>query len=122
MPGAGRSPWVVDQLPVETLSPLLLAGGLAAATAALSNVMSNTAAANVVIPMALALAPGNEALVVVPVALAASSAMCLPVSTPPNAIVFATGELAAKDFLVGGMVVGVLGLAVGVGWSWLLLS
>jgi sodium-dependent dicarboxylate transporter 2/3/5 len=118
----GLARWVVDQLPVDSLSPILLAAMLAAATAGLSNVMSNTAAANVVIPMAIALAPGSEALTVVPVALAASSAMCLPVSTPPNAIAYATGELSTADFLLGGSLVGVMGLVFGVGWCWIVLG
>ena len=107
----GLATWVVDLLPVQNVGPVVLAVTFAGVTAVLSNVMSNTAAANVVIPMAIALAPGFEAATVVPVALAASSAMCLPVSTPPNAIAYASGKLSTMDFVPGGILVGVLGSA-----------
>ena len=52
-----------------------------------------------------------------PIALAASSAMCLPVSTPPNALAFATGELTTRDFLKLGVLLGVLGPVIAVAWS-----
>jgi solute carrier family 13 (sodium-dependent dicarboxylate transporter), member 2/3/5 len=37
-------------------------------------------------------------------------AMALPVSTPPNAIAFASGELEARDLAVNGGIVGLIGL------------
>jgi solute carrier family 13 (sodium-dependent dicarboxylate transporter), member 2/3/5 len=83
--------------------------------------MSNTAAANIVIPMGIALAPGAEASVAVAVALAASGAMCLPVATPPNAIAYAAGELQTRDFIRGGLLLGALGTVLVVSWTALLL-
>jgi solute carrier family 13 (sodium-dependent dicarboxylate transporter), member 2/3/5 len=114
--------WLVSHLPMSGVSPLAIATLLALATAVLSNFMSNTAAANVVIPMAIALAPGFEAAAAVPVALAASAAMCLPVSTPPNAIAYATGHVTTRDFILGGVLIGLLGTGLTTGWSWLVLS
>ncbi len=46
----------------------------------------------------------------VAVALGASLAMGLPVSTPPNAVSFAAGGLTVRDFLRMGVIVGVVGL------------
>ena len=84
--------------------------------------MSNTAAANILIPIGLALGTGMEAVVVVPLALASSSAMCLPVSTPPNAIAFSYGQLNSKDFLTGGLIVGAIAPVLCVFWCQWLLS
>jgi solute carrier family 13 (sodium-dependent dicarboxylate transporter), member 2/3/5 len=117
----GLADWLVDMLPTRGASTLMLAVIFAVTAMVLSNFMSNTAAANVIIPMGLALAVGNEALVVVPIAFGASLAMCLPVSTPPNAIAYATGNIEARDFLVGGALLGVIGLVLALAWSQLAL-
>jgi solute carrier family 13 (sodium-dependent dicarboxylate transporter), member 2/3/5 len=115
----GLAQWLVGVLPVQGLGVVALAMALAYLTALVSNFMSNTAAANILVPIGLALAAGSEAQVVVPMALGASAAMCLPISTPPNAIAFASRKLAAGDFLRGGLVIGVLAPAVAVAWCWL---
>jgi solute carrier family 13 (sodium-dependent dicarboxylate transporter), member 2/3/5 len=117
----GLADWLVDILPTRGASTLMLAVIFAVTAMVLSNFMSNTAAANVIIPMGLALAVGDEALVVVPIAFGASLAMCLPVSTPPNAIAYASGNIEARDFLVGGALLGVIGLVLALAWSQLAL-
>jgi sodium-dependent dicarboxylate transporter 2/3/5 len=86
----------------------------------LSNFMSNTAAANILLPLVAAVAAvfaqSAPVMAVVTVALSASLAMCLPVSTPPNAIVFASGALKSRDFWLMGIVTGVLGPLVILVW------
>jgi sodium-dependent dicarboxylate transporter 2/3/5 len=52
------------------------------------------------------------------VALAASTAMFLPVS-PPNAIAYSTGLLEIKDFRLGGTLVGLLGPLLAIAWVFL---
>jgi sodium-dependent dicarboxylate transporter 2/3/5 len=57
---------------------------------------SNTATTATMIPILAALGPGlglDPLLLIVPAALAASCAFMLPVATPPNAIVFASGRI-----------------------------
>jgi len=112
----GLASWLVQMLPTSSVSQGALALAIALAAAVLSNLMSNTAATNVLVPIGIALAPGFEEAVAVPIALAASSAMCLPVSTPPNALAFATGELTARDFLGLGVLLGILGPVLAVAW------
>ena len=50
------------------------------------------------------------------IAFAASSAMFLPVSTPPNAMAYSTGLLEQKDFRIGGALVGLLGPVLAILW------
>lgn len=72
----------------------------------LSNLMSNTAAAALLIPLASSLVGENgSTLVTVTIAISCSAAMALPISTPPNAIAHSTERLSAKDFLLPGILV-----------------
>ena len=90
----------------------------------LSNFISNSASANLVVPIlivvgkAMAGNPGFEALGGVPamiigVAICASLAMCLPVSTPPNALAHSTGMITTKQMATVGIVIGAIGLVLG---------
>lgn len=93
--------------------------------AGLSTVMSNTAAANILLPIAMALgqggADGIQRLLVVATALGCSLGMALPISTPPNALVQAGGRLGSRDYLPLGLAYLVLGPPVVVGWcAWML--
>ncbi len=51
--------------------------------------------------------------VVVYIALMASVAMVLPVSTPPNAIAYSSGLIKTKDMARVGVIIGILGLILG---------
>ncbi|RZS98724.1 SLC13 family permease [Cecembia calidifontis] len=69
----------------------------------ISNIMSNTAAASILVPLGLSL-PGIWGLAVpLIIALSCSSALMLPVSTPSNAIAFSTGMIEQKSFRSGGL-------------------
>lgn len=121
MSDTGLAAWLVERVPVPgSLGATALAFALAIVAMALSNVMSNTAAANVLIPIGVALAHGHARSVAIPIALAASCAMLLPVSTPPNALAFASGELDARDFRAVGLLIGLAGPVVIVAWCWIL--
>jgi sodium-dependent dicarboxylate transporter 2/3/5 len=90
----------------------LFAAGIAVVGATLSTFMSNTATAGLLIPMALALAvPGRENYAVI-AALACSFAMAMPVSTPPNAISYATGWIPRRALIRGGAIVCVTAILV----------
>ena len=83
---------------------------------AMSNVISHSAASNLLIPLAMGLATGIDGLepvtIAVVLALACSLGMSLPISTPPNAIAYATGEVTTADMARVGVVVGVAGAAL----------
>jgi len=85
-------------------------------TMAVSNIMSNTAASTVMIPLGMAILVGFETQVALIIALSASSAMFLPVSSPPNAMAYSTGLLEQKDFRIGGVVIGLLGPLLAILW------
>ena len=89
---------------------------LAYVTMAFSNIMSHTATATVLIPLGMAIVVGLETQTAIIIALSGSTAMLLPVSTPPNAIAYSTGFLKISDFRIGGLLVGLLGPLLAVLW------
>ena len=74
-----------------------------------SNIMSNTATATILIPLGIYMNPEHSMQMAVIIGLSASTALLLPVSTPPNAIAYSTGLIKQKEFLPGGLLVGLLG-------------
>lgn len=81
----------------------------------LTEVTSNTATAAGFLPLlgpvALAL-DTSVAMLVVPAALAASCAFMMPVATPPNAIVFASGKLKIIDMVKAGFALNLMAVVV----------
>lgn len=118
----GLAEWFASLIPSEWSGlPLIIA--FSTVVVILSNLMSHTAAANIMIPIGLALAgPENAVFLALPVALACSSAMCLPISTPPNAVAYASGRVATKDFIKIGLVLAVVGPVVAITWTQLILG
>ena len=93
----------------------------------MSTIISNSAAANLLVPIGLGLAL-SDAVSVDPllvgffIAIGASLAMALPISTPPNAIAYATGSVTTRDMAVAGLIIGAIGLVLFLGLSPLLWS
>ena len=90
----------------------------------LSNFISNSAAANLVVPILIVVGKamaGNPAFenmggvpaMIIGIAISASIAMCLPVSTPPNALAASTGMITTKQMATVGIVMGVVGFVLG---------
>jgi len=112
---SGLDDWLIglvgwDRLPSTLLLLLLTTIGVA-----LSSVISNSATANLLIPLALSLSVAvnlDPTMIGVLVALACSLAMVLPISTPPNAIAYATGEVPTQAMATTGIVIGVVGVAL----------
>jgi solute carrier family 13 (sodium-dependent dicarboxylate transporter), member 2/3/5 len=78
-------------------------------------IISNTATAALIIPVAASLASSlsiNPLLLMVPVAVATSYGFMMPVGTPPNAIAFATGHVTVLKMVRAGVVMDLVGVAV----------
>ena len=112
----GLAQYFVSKLPTDQLGVLTLLLIFGLGTTLFSNIMSNTAAATVLIPLAGVLSPMEPTSLAVTIGLCASCALFLPVSTPPNAIVFATGKLHQNDFRLAGISIGLLGPLIIIGW------
>lgn len=56
---------------------------------------------------------GGTSTVLIGIAVAASAAMCLPISTPPNAIAYSTGLIEQRDMARSGLVIGIVTLILG---------
>ena len=84
----------------------------------LTEITSNTATATMILPvlasLALALNVHPYALMV-PAAMAANCAFMLPVGTPPNAIIFASGKLKISEMVRTGFVINIFTLILIVG-------
>jgi len=87
----------------------------------LSTFISNTATANLLIPIVMVIPGESNILLATTVALSCSFAMALPVSTPPNAIAFATNMIHSKDMLKAGALISVISvLTVLVGFKFII--
>lgn len=75
----------------------------------LANVMTNSTATTLMVPICMAILPELKLEVALIISLASSSALLLLASSPSNAIVFGTGYLEQKDFRLTGFIFGLLG-------------
>jgi sodium-dependent dicarboxylate transporter 2/3/5 len=120
----GLATTLINTIPFASWNALvvMLVGGLICYF--LSNFISNSAAANLVVPIlvvvgkAMAGNPSFETLGGIPsmiagIAICASVAMCLPVSTPPNALAASTGMITTKQMATMGIILGVVGIVLG---------
>ena len=88
----------------------------------ISNFISNTAAASLIVPILCAVAVGmgdtldpvgGAKTLVIGAVLCTSLAMLFPISTPPNALAHSTGLVTTKDMTKVGILVGVIGYVLG---------
>ncbi|NND95380.1 MAG: DASS family sodium-coupled anion symporter [Flavobacteriales bacterium] len=105
---SGLTDTIAALIPVEHSLWVVLVF-LVLVAAVMTTFMSNTATANLLIPIAIAL-PHGEIILVVAISMMCSSSMALPISTPPNAIAFGSGFLGTKEMLSSGLIVTALAL------------
>lgn len=122
MNATGLAEHLVEAIPFGQWMPVvvLIASGFLGYF--ISNFISNTAAANLIVPilsavgvgMGSSLDPvGGVKTLLVGVALSTSLAMLFPISTPPNAIAHSTGLLTTKDMTKVGVLIGIIGFVLG---------
>ncbi|MCP1364649.1 DASS family sodium-coupled anion symporter, partial [Halomonas sp. BBD48] len=113
---SGLAEWIANQLAVFGALPLILLIGIVVLVIIfLTEVTSNTATAAAFLPLLGALALSLDVsplLITVPAAIAASCAFMMPVATPPNAIVFATGHMKIQSMIRAGFFLNLAGTVV----------
>ncbi|MBQ8520321.1 MAG: SLC13/DASS family transporter [Bacteroides sp.] len=118
----GLASHMINAIPFNTWPVLLvlIGGGLLCYT--MSNFISNTASAALLVPILAVVgksmqtelaAFGGCGALLIGIAIAASMAMTLPISTPPNALAHATGMIEQKDMAKAGLTMGIIGLTLG---------
>jgi len=107
---SGLTREMIDLIPTN-ISYLWVLIAFLCLTALMTTFMSNTATANLLIPIAVS-TDFNILLFVIPIAMVCSTAMALPISTPPNAIAFGSGLLESKDMMKPGAVITLISILI----------
>jgi sodium-dependent dicarboxylate transporter 2/3/5 len=98
---------------LQGLHPILLVAGICFLLTFLTEVTSNTATTEVVLPVLAGTAGAmgvNPLMLMIPATLSASCAFMLPIATPPNAIVFGSGELEMRQMVRAGVLLNFIGV------------
>jgi sodium-dependent dicarboxylate transporter 2/3/5 len=117
----GLAAHLVEAIPFHTWPVLLVIIGSGLLCIVMSTFMSNSATAALLIPILAAVGTGMKeqlgiyggiSTLLVGLALSASLAMSLPISTPPNALAYAKGFIKTGDMAKVGIFVGIVGMAI----------
>ena len=130
--GTGLAKVLIEAIPFGSMSVVLVIIIAGLVCYFLSNFISNSATAALLIPILIVVAQGmadpaaanNASFVALGgtkamisfIAVCASIAMCFPISTPPNAIAASTGLVETKDMAKVGLIIGVVGFILGYFW------
>lgn len=121
MNDTGLAKHIISDIPFGTWPPLLMMVGSGILCYVMSTFMSNTATAALLIPILSVIAKsaestlapyGGESTLLLCIAISASLAMALPISTPPNALAHAQGTVSQDNMAKTGVILGVIGLAI----------
>lgn len=128
----GLAKVLIEAIPFGSMSVVLVIVIAGLVCYFLSNFISNSATAALLIPILIVVAQGmadpaaaNNAsflalggtkAMISFIAVCASIAMCFPISTPPNAIAASTGLVETKDMSKIGIIIGVVGFVLGFFW------
>jgi sodium-dependent dicarboxylate transporter 2/3/5 len=124
MNGSGLADAAIKSIPFGEWSPLVIMIISGLICYFLSNFISNTATAALLVPILAVVCKGMEGslgavggmpTIIIGVAMSASAAMCLPISTPPNAIAYSTGLVEQKHMLKIGLSMGFIAMVLGYG-------
>jgi sodium-dependent dicarboxylate transporter 2/3/5 len=112
---SGLDEWVIDLISWDSFGATVIAALFAVAALVLSTVMSNSASANLLVPLGISLTMSGTVdldpiVVGFLIAVAASLAMALPISTPTNAVAYSSGLIKTGDMAKTGILIGIIGL------------
>ena len=122
MSKTGLATALVNTIPFDTWPALIVMIGGGLICWLLSQFISNSAATALMVPIMVAVgigmkdslgAYGGVGTLLVGVAMAASFAMSLPISTPPNAIAYSTGLIKTSQMFRAGILIGIISLVLG---------
>jgi len=125
---SGLAQRLVGSIPFDQFSPYIIIAAAAILAMVMANFMSNTATANLLLPIIAALGTslegldgiGGAAALILGTTLASSLGMALPISTPPNALAHATGQISTQQMARTGIITGLIGLLLIFGLLYLL--
>ncbi|XP_055506882.1 solute carrier family 13 member 1 [Leucoraja erinacea] len=113
---SGLSLWVGGKLePLGSLPPWLIVLVSCLIVTSVTEVASNPATITIFLPILIALSEAihiNPLYLLIPSTLCTSFAFLLPVSNPPNAIVFGYGHLTVMDMVKAGLGLNLIGVVV----------
>jgi sodium-dependent dicarboxylate transporter 2/3/5 len=116
MESTGLSVWLGEQMTgLGALPPFAIYLGLAVFVLILSELASNTAIATMVMPIVASLGAAVDQpplLLMLVAALAASTGFALPIATPPNTIVFGSGQVSVREMARGGLLLDAIAVLV----------
>ena len=101
------------------MNVIFLIASVSFALTFLTELTSNTATAQITLPILASLAIElniNPLLIMLPATLSASFAFMLPVATPPNAIVFSSNRLKIYDMAKTGLAINFIGIIIVTGF------
>lgn len=81
----------------------------------MTELMSNVALATIMIPVVIGIGNGlniEPLMLAIPITLASSCAFTMPISTPPNAIVFSSGHIKMKEMMRAGILLNIISIFV----------
>lgn len=112
----GLAEWIAAQLTALGVLPsLLVTGSIVLVIKFLTEITSNTATAATFLPLLAATAASlgmPPLLIMVPAIISAGCAFMMPIATPPNAIVFASGQVSIGDMIRKGFVLNLASVVV----------
>ncbi len=121
MDKSGLAKNLVNAIPFDDFSPEIIIFGASLIMLLMANFMSHTASANLMLPILAALGTSVSAFqgsgiisLIIAATLSASIGMSLPISTPPNALAYATGSITTPNMAKVGVIVGIVGMIVAI--------
>ncbi|MEX1664230.1 SLC13 family permease [Zhongshania arctica] len=122
---SGLAEWLAQNFSLLNAWPMFaVVLVIVAVTIFLTEITSNTATTATFLPLLGALAVAQSVspmLFVIPAAIAASCAFMMPVATPPNAVIFGSGELRIKDMMHAGLLLNLFGIVAVTGLGYLIV-
>jgi sodium-dependent dicarboxylate transporter 2/3/5 len=109
MQETGLSSWIVGQIDPTKFGVIWIMVIFTGVSLIFTTFMSNSATANLLIPLMVSLS-WHPLILSMMVAVSVSFAIALPISTPPNAIAYGSGEINVKDMAKVGIIIEVVAL------------